>query len=119
MLSILRTAFPEDQPVIDEKLQLITENLNTKVTATEVDTKITEARAVTLEQAAEAAAEALEERIGGIPSETTVKDYIDNAIGSGGTASAEAIAKAKQEAIETSNEYTDTQIANALAVTEF
>jgi len=107
------------QTVIDEKLQLITENLNTKVTATEVDTKITEARAVTLEQAAEAAAEALEERIGGIPTETTVKDYIDNAVGSGGTASAEAIAKAKQEAIETSNEYTNTQIANALAVTEF
>lgn len=104
---------------IDGKLEVITENLNTKVTAAEVETAITEAREVTLEQAAEAAAEALEERIGGIPADSTLKTYIDTAIGTGGTASAEAIAKAKQEAIEASNEYADEQIANALRVTEF
>ena len=104
---------------IDNKLQTITDNLNTKVTAAEVENAITEARATTLEQAAEAASDALEERIGGIPSDTTVKDYIDTAVGTGGTSSAEAIAKAKQEAIETANAYTDEQITNALTVTEF
>ena len=107
------------QTVIDGKLQVITENLNTKVTASEVGTAIEEAREVTLEQAAEAAAEALEDRIGGIPVDTSVKSYIDTAVGSGGTASAEAIATAKQEAIDTSKTYTDTQIANALAIAEF
>lgn len=107
---------------IDASLKTITDNLNTKITATEVDTKIATAKTEILEEAASDAAEKLEERIGGIPSETTIKSYIDTAVGSGGTASAEAIATAKQEAINTSNEYTDTQITNvysALTVTEF
>ena len=104
---------------IDGKLQVITENLNTKVTASDVENAIVEAREVTLEQAAEAAAAALEERIGGIPADTTIMGYIDTAVGSGGTASAQAIATAKQEAITISKEYTDTQLANALAITEF
>ncbi len=53
-------------------------------------------------------------RIGDIPTETTVKSYIDTAVGSGGTASAEAIATAKQEAITASKAYTDA----ALTITE-
>ena len=61
----------------------------------------------------------LEERIGGIPTNTTLKQYIDNAIGSGGTSSAEAIAVAKQEAIDVSKAYTDAQIASALTIIEF
>ena len=44
-----------------------------------------------------------------------LKSYIDTAVGSGGTASAEAIAQAKQEAINTSKTYTDT----ALTIVEF
>lgn len=108
--------------VIDEKLQVITDNLNTKASATDVDTKIAESKTETLEEAAAAANEALEARVGSIPADTTIQSYIDTAVGSGGTASASAIATAKQEAIETSNTYTDEQITNvytALTVTEF
>lgn len=107
---------------IDSKLQTITDNLNTKITGTEVDTKIAESKTETLEEAAAAAAEALEQRVGSIPADTTIQSYIDTAVGSGGTASAQAIATAKQEAIDTSKDYTDEQITNvytALTVTEF
>ena len=100
---------------IDEKVQTITDNLNTKITAADVDTKIATAKTETLEAAASDAAEKLDARIGDIPTDTTVKSYIDTAVGSGGTASAEAIAQAKQEAINTSKTYTDT----ALTIVEF
>lgn len=100
---------------IDEKVQVITDNLNTKITANDVDTKIATAKTGTLEAAASNAAEKLDARIGDIPTDTTVKSYIDTAVGSGGTASAEAIAQAKQEAISTSKTYTDT----ALTIVEF
>ena len=100
---------------IDEKVQVITDNLNTKITANDVDTKIATAKTETLEAAASNAAEKLDARIGDIPTDTTVKSYIDTAVGSGGTASAEAIAQAKQEAINTSKTYTDT----ALTIVEF
>ena len=100
---------------IDEKVQVITDNLNTKITADDVDTKIATAKTETLETAASNAAEKLDARIGDIPTDTTVKSYIDTAVGSGGTASAEAIAQAKQEAINTSKTYTDT----ALTIVEF
>ena len=100
---------------IDEKVQVITDNLNTKITAADVDTKIATAKTETLETAASNAAEKLDARIGDIPTDTTVKSYIDTAVGSGGTASAEAIAQAKQEAINTSKTYTDA----ALTIVEF
>lgn len=100
---------------LDAKFTTITDNLNTKITAADVDTKIATAKTETLEAAASDAAEKLSARIGDIPTDTTVKSYIDTAIGSGGTASAEAIAQAKQEAIDTSKTYTDT----ALTVVEF
>ena len=64
---------------------------------------------------ANAVDEKISAKIGDIPTDTTVKSYIDTAVGSGGTASAEAIAAAKQEAINTSKTYTDT----ALTITEF
>ena len=100
---------------MDGKLQVITENLNTKVTGTEVDDKIADAK----EELTTSFENTLSERVGEIPEDTDIKTYIDNAVGSGGTSSAQAIAQAKQEAITTSNSYTDTQIANALTVTEF
>lgn len=100
---------------LDAKFTTITDNLNTKITAADVDTKITTAKTEALEAAASDAAEKLSARIGDIPTDTTVKSYIDTAVGSGGTASAEAIAQAKQEAIDTSKTYTDT----ALTVVEF
>jgi len=104
---------------IDASLLTISENLNTKVSGAEVDTKISDANKEVLEDAATAAAEALEARVGNIPADTTIQSYIDTAVGSGGTASATAIATAKQEAIDTSNAYTDQQIASALEVVEF
>lgn len=67
--------------------------INGKVSASDVDEKIAA-------------------RVGEIPPETTIKQYIDTAVGSGGTASAEAIAQAKQEAITAAKEYTDTKIGN-------
>lgn len=81
---------------IDAKLNTINSNLNTKITAEEAATQIGE-------------------KVGEIPDGTTVKEYVDTAIGSGGTSSAEAIAKAKAEAIETSKAYTD----SALTIIEF
>lgn len=104
---------------IDGQLKTITDNLNTKISAADVDTKIATAKAETLEEAATAANTALEARVGSIPADTTIQSYIDTAVGSGGTSSANAIAAAKQEAIDTSKSYTDTQIAAALEIIEF
>lgn len=104
---------------IDSTLKTITDNLNTKITGAEADTKIATAKETILEEAADAASAALEERVGAIPADTTIQSYIDTAIGSGGTASAQAIATAKQEAIDVSKNYADTQIAAALTVVEF
>lgn len=104
---------------VDSTIATLTENLNTKISSADVDDKIATAKTETLADAATAASEALETRIGGIPSETTIKSYIDTAVGSGGTSSAEAIAAAKQEAIKTSEAYTDAQITSALTIVEF
>lgn len=104
---------------VDSKVDILTNNLNTKVDATTVDSKIAEAKPGILSEAATAASEALEARVGAIPEDTDIKTYVDNAVGSGGTSSAEAIAQAKQEAITTSKAYTDEQIANGLAIVEF
>lgn len=76
---------------VDGKIDTLTATVNGKVDAATVDQKITE-------------------KIGEIPAGTTVKAYVDTAVGSGGTASAEAIAQAKQEAIQAAKEYTDAQI---------
>lgn len=104
---------------IDGKITTITDNLNTKISSADADTKIATAKTETLTEAATAASEALEARVGAIPADTTIKSYVDTAIGSGGTSSAEAIAAAKQEAIDTSKSYTDTQITSALTIVEF
>ena len=100
---------------VDSKIDTLTQNVNTKVDSATVDSKIATAKTEILEEAASDASEALEARIGGIPTETTLKSYIDTSIGSGGTESAEAIAQAKQEAIEAAKTYTDA----ALTITEF
>ncbi|MBM6686914.1 hypothetical protein H9X90_04895 [Faecalicatena contorta] len=100
---------------IDGQLSTINQNLNTKVDSTTVDNKINEAKPGILSDAAEAASTALEARIGGIPQESTIKSYIDTAVGSGGADVGEQIEQAKTEAIQTSKEYTDA----ALTITEF
>lgn len=100
---------------IDAKIKTITDNLNTKVDSSTVDTKIETAK----EEITTAYETAISDKVGEIPDGTTVKQYVDTAVGSGGTASAEAIATAKQEAISAAKEYTDAQITSALTVTEF
>lgn len=87
----------EKDAAVQLTIGTIQENLNTKVTAEQVKTQINE-------------------RLGAkIAEGTTVADYIDTAVGAGGSSSAEAIAKAKEEAINTSKAYTDT----SLTLTEF
>jgi hypothetical protein len=77
---------------LDSSISTLQTNLNTKITADD-----------------------LAARIGEIPAETTIKDYVDTAVGSGDTDVAEQILQAKQEAIETAKTYTDT----ALTIVEF
>ena len=55
-----------------------------------------------------------DDKIGLIPEGTTVKEYVDNAVGSGGTDAADAIATAKAEAIQASKDYTDEQTLTVL-----
>lgn len=100
---------------IDDKLNVINTNLNTKVDASTVDSKIEEAKPGILSDAADAASTALEARIGGIPQESTIKSYIDSVAGSGSADVGEAIEQAKSEAIQTSKTYTD----DALTIIEF
>lgn len=100
---------------IDAKVKVIEDNVNSKVDSATVDTKITEAKSRFLQEAATQTSTALEERIGGIDKGTTLKSYIDTAVGAGGSSSAEAILQAKNEAIAESKKYTDA----ALTIVEF
>lgn len=81
-----------DKASLNARLGTIETNLNTKITA-----------------------DNLAARIGDIPAESTVKSYVDAAVGAGGADTGAAIETAKTEAIKTSKEYTD----NALVITEF
>ena len=77
---------------LDGSISTLQTNLNTKITADD-----------------------LAARVGEIPAETTIKDYVDTAVGSGGADVAEQILAAKNEAIQTAKTYTDT----ALTIVEF
>ena len=96
---------------VDAKHKVIEDNLNTKVDAATVDSKIAEAKPGILTEAKEQ----LETRVGDIPEDSTIKSYIDSAVGAGGADVGEAIETAKQEAINTSKLYTD----SLLTITEF
>jgi len=96
---------------VDKKITTLTQAVNSKVDAATVDQKISNAKT---EIGSEVDTK-IAERVGEIPEDTDIKTYIDTAVGSGGTTSAEAIAKAKQEAIDTSKAYTD----SVITVTEF
>lgn len=84
--------YETDKASTDSRLGTIETNLNTKITATDLANKI-----------------------GEIGEGTTVKEYVDTAVGSGGADVAEQILQAKNEAIETAKTYTDT----SLTITEF
>lgn len=100
---------------IEAKLKTITDNVNTKVDAATVDSKIADVKEEIAAEYDTAIDTKLARRVGDIPLETDLRTYIDNAVGTGGTASAEAISKAKEEAINTSKAYID----EALTIKEF
>ena len=77
---------------LDSSISTLQTNLNTKITAAD-----------------------LAARVGEIPAETTIKDYVDTAVGSGGADVAQQILEAKNQAIEASKTYTD----QSLTITEF
>ena len=84
--------YETDKATNESRFGTIESNLNTKITATDLANKI-----------------------GEIGEGTTVKEYVDTAVGSGGADVAEQILQAKTEAIQTAKEYTDT----SLTITEF
>lgn len=81
---------------VDAKVKTLTDNLNTKLDVDGVKAQINT-------------------RLGDIDENTTVKEYVDQAVAGGGTDVADEIAAAKADAIKQSNAYTDT----ALTITEF
>ena len=89
---VTKETYQTDKASTDSRLGTIETNLNTKITATD-----------------------LAEKIGEIGEGTTVKEYVDTAVGSGGADVAEQILQAKNEAIQTAKTYTDT----SLTITEF
>ena len=89
---VTNETYQSDKATNDSRFSTIETNLNTKITATDLANKI-----------------------GEIGEGTTVKEYVDTAVGSGGADVAEQILQAKQEAIQTAKEYTDT----SLTITEF
>ena len=89
---VTNETYQSDKAATDSRLGTIETNLNTKITATDLANKI-----------------------GEIGEGTTVKEYIDTAVGSGGADVSQEILEAKQEAIQTAKEYTD----NSLMITEF
>lgn len=89
---VTNETYQSDKAANDSRFGTIETNLNTKITATD-----------------------LANRIGDIPAESTVKSYIDTAVGAGGADTGEAIETAKTEAIQAAKEYTD----QSLTITEF
>lgn len=89
---VTNETYQSDKAANESRFGTIETNLNTKITATDLANKI-----------------------GEIGEGTTVKEYVDTAVGSGGADVAEQILRAKQEAIQTAKEYTDT----SLTITEF
>lgn len=103
------------QTVIDSKLKTISDNVNTKVDAATVDSKISDATPGILNSAASQASTALEARLGGIEKEETVKAYVDRVAGAGSADVSGQIEQAKKDAIQASKDYTDA----ALTIVEF
>ena len=84
---VTNETYQSDKAANDSRFGTIETNLNTKITATDLANKI-----------------------GEIGEGTTVKEYVDTAVGSGGADVAEQILQAKQEAIQTAKEYTLQQL---------
>ena len=89
---VTNETYQTDKASTDSRLGTIETNLNTKITATDLANKI-----------------------GEIGEGTTVKEYVDTAVGSGGADVSQEILEAKQQAIAEAKTYTDT----SLTITEF
>lgn len=96
---------------VDGKLKVIKDNVNTKVDAATVDSKISAAKPGILSEAAQAANEALNTKVGDLGESGTVVDYVKRAVGSGGVDITDQI----NDAIKQSKAYTDEK----LTITEF
>lgn len=96
---------------IDGKLKVIKDNVNTKVDAATVDSKISAVKPGILSEAAQAANEALNTKVGDLGESSTVVDYVKRAVGSGGIDITDQI----NDAIKQSKAYTDEK----LTITEF
>lgn len=96
---------------IDGKLKVIKDNVNTKVDAATVDSKISAAKPGILSEAAQAANEALNTKVGDLGESGTVVDYVKRAVGSGGADVSAQI----DEALKQAKQYTD----DKLSITEF
>ena len=89
---VTNETYQSDKAANDSRFGTIETNLNTKITATDLANKI-----------------------GEIGEGTTVKQYVDTAVGSGGADVSQEILEAKQQAIAEAKTYTDT----SLTITEF
>lgn len=94
---------------IDGKLKVIKDNVNTKVDAATVDSKISAAKPGILSEAAQAANEALNTKVGDLGESSTVVDYVKRAVGSGGVDITDQI----NDAIKQSKAYTDEKLTIA------
>lgn len=99
----------------DASIKVISDNLNTKESITNVNQKIADAKTETLA----VVAQNLADRIGNISDDTTVKGYVDAIIKEKDSDNSTAIANAKTEAINTANTYTNNSIASALTIITF
>lgn len=94
---------------IDGKLKVIKDNVNTKVDAATVDSKISAAKPGILSEAAQAANEALNTKVGDLGESSTVVDYVKRAVGSGSVDITDQI----NDAIKQSKAYTDGKLTIA------
>lgn len=110
-LSTIETEYKKyaDSKVMEATADIVTDEeltsaLGDYYTKTEVDNKVTP-----IEQSlnSKVDAEYVAGKIGAIPQDKTVKDYVDSAVQSGGADVSGAIEEAKQEAITKSKAYTD------------
>ena len=100
---------------IEAKLKTITENVNTKVDAATVDSKIATAKDEILKETSTATDLAITTKVGDLGESQTVVEYVQKVVGSGGTDVAEQI----ETALTTAKSYTDKQLTAAMTIKEF
>lgn len=100
---------------IEAKLKTITDNVNTKVDAATVDSKIATAKEEILKEASTATDLAISTKVGDLGESQTVVEYVQKVVGAGGTDVAEQI----ETALTTAKSYTDEQLTAVMTIKEF